>query len=86
MSGYKLNKNTNYRNNSPIEMSNCTAFDNSGEKIPKNNSYKQFINDDQDLIIFTQCKVEYELRLQIWNIDGRIIKDSDHRRVPIHNY
>lgn len=38
------------------------------------------------MVIFYQCKVEYELRLQIWSIDGRIIKDADHRKVPIHNY
>lgn len=34
------------------------------------------------LQIYESCLVDFELSLQIWNIDDRIMKDRDHRKRP----
>lgn len=89
--GFKLNTSQDYRkiNATHLETEDfnpkdCTYFDQKTQ-VKGKKSYKDFV-DKEDLIIFYNCEVEFELRLQIWNIDNRIIKDSDHRRIPIHNY
>lgn len=38
--------------------------------------------EERALQIYKSCNVDLELRLQIWNVDDRIIKDKDHRRRP----
>ena len=54
------------------------------------NENKEHINDFKSLSIgekslqfFIDCTVGFELWLQVWNIDDRIVRDKNHRKRPI---
>ena len=42
--------------------------------------------DEQVLQFYKNCLVEFQLSLQIWNIDDRIMKDKDHRKRPSNEF
>lgn len=45
-------------------------------------SRKQEALEEQVLQVYENCEIEFQLVLQVWNIDDRIMKDKDHRQRP----
>ena len=64
---------------------NIQYFDNEDNKQAIN-EYKNLSVGEKALQFFLKCTVGFELRLQVWNIDDRIVRDKNHRQRPIASF
>ena len=44
---------------------------------------KEHAMEIEALKVYAECTVEFSLYLQVWNLDDRVMIDSDHRKRPI---
>jgi hypothetical protein len=56
------------------------------DKTKAKKSYKDFIDSNFNLTKFADCDVDFELTLQVWNCESRILRDHSHNSLPTSTY